>query len=194
MEIIKKLTMDFSRQTLPLRVDAVQGDGALWLEFNLLSDGELWEIPTGTSVMVRYCLSVGTGGEYDTVDGQRAWQRQGNILRIAIAPQVCSAPGETALQVVLLQDGKQISTFPVQIYVAKAVSGSGEPENYTNLSQWLKYNTVDGELSLGLIEDRLEALEAASATHVTAEDVRQMIGDDPWGTEAYAGEMEDVDA
>ena len=192
MKIIKKLTVDFARQTLPLKVEAVRGDSAVWLEFTMLCSGEPWEMPVGASAMVRYCLSVGTGGEYDTVDGQRAWEKEGNVLRVALAPQVCSAPGETALQVVILQEGKQISTFPVALAVAKTVSGSGQPENYTNLSQWLKYNTGNGSVNLGEIEDRLEELEKKAATHVTEEDVRQLIGDDPWGVAVYAGEMEDV--
>lgn len=192
MEIIKKLTMDLARQTLPLQVDAVRGDSAIWLEFTLYSSGRPWEMPTGSSAMVRYCLPAGTGGEYDTVDGQRAWEKDGNVLRIALAPAVCSAPGQTQLQVAIICDGKQISTFPVVLNVAKAVSGSGQPENYTNLSQWLKYNTVGGSVSLGDIEDRLIELEKMAATHVTEEDVRQIIADDPWQIPTYNGEMEDV--
>ncbi len=192
MKIIKKLTMDLARQALPPQVDAVRGDSAIWLEFTIFSSGEPWEMPVGSSAMVRYCLPAGTGGEYDTVDGQKAWEKEGNILRVALAPAVCSAPGKTQIQVVVLLNGKQISTFPVDLNVAKTVSGSGQPENYTNLSQWLKYNTGNGSINLGEIEERLEALEQASATHVTEEDVRQLIADDPWQIPTYAGEMEDV--
>lgn len=192
MKVIKKITMDLARQGLPVYVDGVRGDSATWLEFTLLSSGEAWEIPVEAAAMVRYRLPAGTGGEYDTVDGAKAWEKEGNILRVLLAPAVCSAPGETRLQVVLLLGGKQISTFPVTLEVAPTVSGSGAPENYVNLSQWLKFNTGNESINLGEIEERLEALETASATHVTAEDVQQMIDNDPWGTAVYAGEMEDV--
>ncbi len=192
MRIIKKITMDLARQGLPAYVDGVRGDSATWLEFTLLSSGKPWEIPVEAAAMVRFRLPAGTGGEYDTVDGAKAWEKEENILRVLLAPAVCSAPGETQLQVVLLLGGKQISTFPVTLEVAPTVSGSGTPENYTNLAQWLKFNIGNESINLGEIEERLEALETASATHVTAEDVRQMIGDDPWGTAIYAGEMEDV--
>ncbi len=192
MEVIKKITMDLSRKSLPVGVEAVQGDSAAFLEFTVLSNGEPWEMPVGASVMVRYRTSAGTGGEYDTVNGVRAWEKEGNILRIAIASQVCGAPGETLVQVAILQGSTQISTFPVVMQVAPAVTGSGEPENYTNLAQWLKYNTTGTSMNLGEIEDRIIALETASATHVTEAEVRQIISDDAWGVTVYAGEMEDV--
>ena len=192
MQIIKKLTVDLAHQSLPVQVDAVRGDSAIWLEFNLLCCGQPWEMPIGATAVVRYRLSAGTGGEYDTVDNQRAWQREGNLLRIALAPQVCSATGETAVQVAIVKDGKQISTFPIVLNVVATVTGSGQPEDYTNLAQWLKYNTAGGSTNLGDIEDRLEALEALSATHVTEEEVRRIINDDPWQIPTYNGEMEDV--
>ena len=192
MKIIKKITMDLARQGLPVYVDGVRGDSATWLEFTLLSSGVPWEIPMAAAAIVRYCLPAGTGGEYDTVDGVKAWEKEGNILRVALAPAVCSAPGETQLQVALLIGGKQISTFPVMLEVAPTVSGSGTPENYVNLSQWLKFNVGNESINLGEIEERLEALETASATHVNAEQVRQIIADDPWDISVYGGEMEDV--
>ena len=192
MEVIKKITMDLARKSLPVQVDAVRGDSAVYLEFTVLSSGEPWELPIGASAVVRYRTSAGTGGEYDTVNGARAWEKDGNILRVALAPQVCSAPGETQVQVAILQGSTQISTFPVLLQVAPVVTGSGEPENYTNLAQWLKYNTTGSSMNLGEIEDRILALEAASATHVTEAEVRQIIADDPWGVTVYAGEMEDV--
>ena len=192
MEVIKKITMDLSRRILPVEVDAVQGDSGVYLEFTVFSNGEPWELPVGAAVMVRYRTGAGTGGEYDTVNGARAWEKEGNILRITLAPQVCSAPGETQVQVAILQGGTQISTFPVLLQVSPAVTGSGEPENYTNLAQWLKYNTTGSSMNLGEIEDRIIALEAASATHVTEAQVRQIIANDPWDISVYGGEMEDV--
>ncbi len=196
MQIIKKVMLDLAREGLPIRVAAVRGDSALWLEFDLYSSGEPFVLPTDAAVMIRYRLPAGTGGEYDTVSGVRAWQTEGNLLRVAIASAVCSQAGDTALQVAILQGGRQISTVPVVLAVAPAVSGSGAPENYTNLSQWLKFNTGNAEVSLGELESRVIAVERALAAHaatvhLTQEDVREMI-DDPWGIPTYAGEMEDV--
>ena len=197
MIVLKKLTMDLARRSLPVQVDMVQGDSAAWLEFSLLSSGATWEMPSGAVAMVRYQLSNGTGGEYDTVDGERAWKKNGDALQIALAPGVCSMPGVTRLQITILKDGEQISTFPVELFVEGAVTGSGAPENYTNLSQWLKYNTGDQYLNLGEVEERLDALERGlsshkASTHLTEEDVRRLIADDPWGVSTYNGEMEDV--
>lgn len=198
MEVIRKLTMDLSRESLPITVAAVRGDSALWLEFDLRSNGAPWTIPIGVEALVRYCLPAGTGGEYDTLsDGTRAYTIIGNLLRVAIAPAVCSQAGDVAVQVALILGGKQISTVPLTLAVARTVSGSGTPENYTNLAQWLKFNTGNTEVSIGELEARVIAMEQAlaaheSITHLTEADVKRLIDDDAWEIPTYSGETEDA--
>ena len=59
------------------------------------------------------------------------------LLTIFLADGMCSIAGTTKLQVTIISDGKQISTFPVEIRVAPQVSANAAAGDYSNLQQWL---------------------------------------------------------
>ena len=139
MKVTQKLKIDLARRTTVPQIDAVQGDSARILEIDLLSDGKSWEIPSDTQVMVRYCNTAGGGGTYDALeDGTRAWSASYNKLTVAVAPAVCAVSGDTQLQVILMHNSVQISTFAVILRVQRAAVAVQESGDYVNLESWLE--------------------------------------------------------
>lgn len=119
MIITTNITMDLSRRGPTQVISAVQDDRySRNIAMALTCGGVAWEPPEGTTVQIRYRTAGGTGGNYDALpDGTPAWTIDGNILTIALAPQVCTVPGKTALTVALLQEDVQLHTFAVTIDV-----------------------------------------------------------------------------
>lgn len=119
-----KLTMDLNRFTTAPVIHAVQDDRySRNIELTLLSDGTAWPIPESIAVRIRYSKPDGTGGDYDTLpDGSCAWSVNGNVLTLALAPQVLTVPGPVQLGVTLIQDQVKISTFAIILKVNPAVN------------------------------------------------------------------------
>ena len=100
-------------------VHTVQNDSySRNLEIAVLSGNRPFAFPDTVSVIIRYRKSDGRGGEYDTLpDGTPAWWIEGNLLTIALAPQVLTVPGSVVLSVTLIENEMQLSVFPIQIAV-----------------------------------------------------------------------------
>ena len=179
MNIIKKLTLDLVRKGIPQVVELIQGDSANALMCTMLCDGSPWEIPQNAAVLLRY-QNGQYGGEYDTLpDGRKAYGVAGNVLTVYLAPAVCSMAGQTDLQVVIYAGDRQKSTFRIPLSVQGEVSGSEEPQSYTNLTQWLLQNSSTiPENSLAALRTDLDGVDA----RLTALE----------NLPVYAGETEDV--
>ena len=158
MNVIKKLSLDLYRQGVPQNITLVRGDSAVALQITLSCDGSPWEIPGNASVLLRY-RNGQAGGEYDTLpDGKAAYAISGNVLTVYLAPAVCSMAGDTDFQVVIYVGTGQKSTLRIPLFVQGEVSGSVEPESYTNLTQWLlQYGGSGGGGTL--LPEELKALQ-----------------------------------
>lgn len=153
MIITHKLKMNLLEPGNLPRVHAVQDDRYVRnLELALYSGPEPWEIPEGAAALVRYRKSDGTGGEYNQLpDGTLAWHAEGNLLTIALAPQVTTAAGMVTMSVTMISGEKQITTFRIGVNVKPGVKGIlAESEDYFRL------------LTLGTVET-LPAGSAATA-------------------------------
>lgn len=138
MLLTKEVTMNLSYREEPIVVDILQGDSARALTVHFLSGGVSWKMPEDATVLLQYCCADGTGGILDTLeDGTPAFSANGDTLTIMLAEQMCAVAGTTQLQVTIISDGKQISTFPVEIRVAPQVDAKAARGNYSNLQQWL---------------------------------------------------------
>ncbi|MBE6943296.1 MAG: hypothetical protein E7453_03420 [Ruminococcaceae bacterium] len=180
MNVIKKLTVDLVRKGIPQTVELIQGDSAVAFCVTLLCDGSPWEIPQNAAVLLRY-KNGNAGGEYDTLpDGKVAYGISGNTLTVYLAPAVCSMAGQTDFQVVIYAGDRQKSTFRIPLFVQGEVSGSEEPQSYTNLTQWL--------LQYGGGSDATPLLQGIRSELETLSDRVTALEDLP----VYAGEMEDV--
>ena len=119
MIITNKLKMDLQNPGATPIVHTVQNDSySRNLEITVLSGNRPFVFPDTVSVIIRYRKSDGKGGEYDTLpDGTPAWWIKGNLLTIALAPQVLTVPGSVVLSVTLIENEKHLSVFPIQIAV-----------------------------------------------------------------------------
>jgi len=140
MIITNKVTMDLKQLSWVAAIGAVQDDRySRNLEITLLSGGEIWTIPEDAAVVIRYSKPDGIGGAYDTLpDGSQAWSASGNILTVALAPQVLTTPGVVNLAVTMIREHQQISTFTILIHVAPAVGSQiAESETYFHVPGFL---------------------------------------------------------
>ena len=128
--------MDLAQKQNTGRVDVVQGDKySRNIEFTFMYNGSAWQIPDGTTAIVRYKKPDATGGNYDTLpDGSTAYQINGNVLTVCLAPQVCTVPGIVQLSVGLIQGSAEINTFSINIVVQPNPGAIYQSEDYIRLS------------------------------------------------------------
>lgn len=128
--------MDLAQKQNTGRVDVVQGDKySRNIEFTFMYNGSAWQIPDGTTAIVRYKKPDATGGNYDTLpDGSTAYQINGNVLTVCLAPQVCTVPGVAQLSVGLIQGSAEINTFSINIVVQPNPGAIYQSEDYIRLS------------------------------------------------------------
>lgn len=140
MIITSKVNMDLIRQSWTEPISAVQDDRySRNMEITLTADGAAWNIPEDAVVLIRYAKSDCKGGIYDTLpDGTKAWSFFGNVLTIALAPQMMTTPGPVRISVSLLQNEKQISTFSLLLNVHSYANGNlAASEEYVHIAGFL---------------------------------------------------------
>lgn len=146
MILTKEATMNLHYRGNPIVMDALQGDSGRALVIHFLAGETPWSIPENTHILVQYCCQDGTGGIYDSLpDDTSAYVIDGDTLTVFLASAVCAVAGETKLQVTLLNDGVQLSSFPVVIQVTPQVNAQAESGEYTNLMQWWVKRDIKGE-------------------------------------------------
>lgn len=172
MIITNKINMDLafcaaeSRGDLQtLQVYVVQDDKySRDLEITLLSGGEAWAVPEGAAVAVSYVKPDGTVGKYDTLpDGTAAWFAAGNVLTVALAPQVLTCPGLVSMHVHISTGEAVLSTFEIQLVVQRNPAINAESEDYINMSGFLQIPGQVGQIiqvSAVDADGKVTALEA----------------------------------
>lgn len=143
MIITSKIKMDLALSGSTQRVCVVQDDKySRNLEITLLCNGVPWEVPEGATGVVRYRKPDGTGGNYDLLpDGSDAVSIEGNVLTVALAPQVCTVPKVVKLAVGLLVTEtvddtavtREVNTFSVDIDVQENPGLQVSSEGYYNV-------------------------------------------------------------
>ena len=89
-------------------------------------------------MLVRYQKSNGQGGAYDLLpNGREAWKIQGNILTVALAPQVCTVPGKVMLAVTLRRGSAELSCFTVCVNVGKIPETGMKSEEYYHINGFI---------------------------------------------------------
>ena len=123
MYVTHTLPMDLSGPAVVPKVDMVQRDQYVRkLKLELFSDGGPWAVPEDAHAIICYQKSDATGGEYDTLpDGRRAYEVNGNVLTVEIAPQMLTQAGLVRMAIDLLRGDAKISTFLILLQVQKAI-------------------------------------------------------------------------
>lgn len=141
MTITHQVTMDLTGSGAYERVDAVQDDRySRNVELRLLENGAPWMIPENVQVIISYCKSDGTVGQYDVLpDESAAWSISENRLTIALAPQVLTGAGGAIMSVRMLQNQKVLNTFAFIVNVRANLAAEmpetegGMSEDYLNV-------------------------------------------------------------
>lgn len=191
MTVITKLKLDLQKTGLIPVVNAVQNDRYFRsLEISLYAGGEPWAIPADAYVSVSYSKPDGRGGEYDTLpDGSQAWSAAEHVLTVALAPQMLTAAGAVSAAVIITQEEKQISSFPIVVNVSRRAAQEGSADYYAvarfvpspqsaKKGQYLRIAAVDGN-------GRVTAMEAVDApggtgggSYILTEEDKQEIIDE----------------
>lgn len=170
MIVTHKIKMDLTNRGITPVVDVMQDDQySRNLEIGLYTGHEEFTLPEDCTVLVRYKKSDGRGGLYDTMpDGTCAWSVSGNVVTVALAPQVCTAPGSVAMSVALLSGGHQLNSFEICLKVGACPQGNYESVRYINLANCLPQivNASAGQfLKVASVD------ELGKVTGLTAEEV-----------------------
>lgn len=122
------------------RVDVMQDDKySRCLEIPLRANGDDVELPEDVRAVIRYQKPDGTGGNYDTLpDGTSAYTVSGNVITVALAPQVCVVPGIVQMVVCLMQGNAEINTFVILVNVHRNPGIDAESQDYTNMRAYVK--------------------------------------------------------
>lgn len=136
MIITHKVNMDLVRPWILQALDVMQDDKySRNIEFTITQDGAALSIPEETTALVRFCKPDGTGGNYDELpDGTAAYTISGNVVTIALAPQVCTATGKVLLAVCLINNITELHTFSVNINVHRNPGLVAHSENYFKIA------------------------------------------------------------
>ena len=140
MIVTHNVTIDLQDKGAVPQIDATQDDQYTRdLAIHLMEGDSVWNVPEDAAVVIRYCKSDGVGGEYDTMpDGSTAWSAEGNVLRLALAPQALTCPGTVMLSATMIREAEILSIFSVAISVRPRVQGIfEESEAYYNVSGFL---------------------------------------------------------
>ena len=147
MLLTKEATMNLNYREAPIVMDAVQGDSARALAIHFMAGETAWEIPADAQVVLHYQCEDGTGGVFDSQsDGSCAYSVNGDILTVYPVSQMFAVPGSTKLQVSILSNGEQITTFPVEVRVSPQVNGKVESGEYFKMQQWLEGQLVQEQI------------------------------------------------
>lgn len=145
MLITKEVTMNLNYRGTPIVLDAVQGDSGRGVVIHCMSGENPWQIPEDATILLHYGCEDGTGGVYDTLpNGQTAYCVEDNVITVYFAPQVCAVGGVTKLQITIISEGTQLTTFGMEIRVEPKAEAGLTAGDYTNLALWLENNSVKG--------------------------------------------------
>ena len=147
MLLTKEVNMNLNYRSAPIVLDVVQGDSARTLTIRFTAGENAWEIPADAQIVVQYQCQDGSGGVFDSQsDGLCACSVNGDKLTLFLPSALCAVPGNTDVQVSILSEGQQVSTFPVKLQVVPQVNAAVAAGEYTNLQKWLETQLVQEQI------------------------------------------------
>ena len=142
MEVINKIPIDLLKPGVKPIINVMQADeNSRVLAITLNANGAAWEVPEGVDFSMAYKKPDGTQGLYDTLsNGTGAFSADGNVVSVALAPQMLTTPGTVTASVVISCGDQRISTFPIIVNVIQnpAVGAVGSEDYF--------YSSVIGNL------------------------------------------------
>lgn len=132
MNIKHSIGLNLSADAIPGRLHMVQGDANSRTIVATLWDGaQLYSIPVGAAIMVRFRKPDGTGGLYDTTESGNKVFYAGSIVTAPVATQMLAVAGDVFAEIDIFGGGdgaaaKRLATFRFVVEVAPCVLPDAE--------------------------------------------------------------------
>lgn len=169
MNIKHSIGLNLSADAIPGRLHMVQGDANSRTIVATLWDGaQLYSIPTGAAVMVRFRKPDGTGGLYDATESGNKVSYAGSIVTAPVATQMLAVAGDVFAEIDIFGDGagaaaERLATFRFVVEVAPCVLPDAEiiSSDY--------YNILASKVAEAVAAaDRAEQAQSAAAASAEA--------------------------
>lgn len=127
MNIKHSIGLNLSADAIPGRLHMVQGDANSRTIVATLWDGaQLYSIPAGAAVMVRFRKPDGTGGLYDATESGNQVSYVGSIVTAPVATQMLAVAGDVFAEIDIFGSGsgaaaERLATFRFVVEVAPCV-------------------------------------------------------------------------
>lgn len=132
MNIKHSIGLNLSADAIPGRLHMVQGDANSRTIVATLWDGaQLYSIPAGAAIMVRFKKPDGTGGLYDATESGNKVSYVGSIVTAPVATQMLAAAGDVFAEIDIFGSGsgaaaERLATFRFVVEVAPCVLPDAE--------------------------------------------------------------------
>lgn len=127
MNIEHSIGLNLSADAIPGRLHMVQGDANSRTIVATLWDGaQLYSIPAGAAIMVRFRKPDGTGGLYDATEGGNKVSYAGSIVTAPVATQMLAVAGDVFAEIDIFGSSsgaasERLATFRFVVEVAPCV-------------------------------------------------------------------------
>ena len=132
MNIKHSIGLNLSADAIPGRLHMVQGDANSRTIVATLWDGaQLYSIPAGAAIMVRFRKPDGTGGLYDTTESGNKVSYAGSIVTAPVATQMLAVAGDVFAEIDIFGSGsgaaaERLATFRFVVEVSPCVLPDAE--------------------------------------------------------------------
>lgn len=132
MNIKHSIGLNLSADAIPGRLHMVQGDANSRTIVATLWDGaQLYSIPAGAAIMVRFRKPDGTGGLYDTTESGNQVSYAGSIVTAPVATQMLAVAGDVFAEIDIFGSSsgaaaERLATFRFVVEVAPCVLPDAE--------------------------------------------------------------------
>lgn len=174
MNIKHSIGLNLSADAIPGRLHMVQGDSNSRTIVATLWDGaQLYSIPAGAAVMVRFRKPDGTGGLYDATESGNKVSHAGSIVTAPVATQMLAVVGDVFAEIDIFGGGagaeaERLATFRFVVEVAPCVLPDAEiiSSDYYNI---LASKVAEAVAAAGRAEQaQSAAAESAKAAAASA--------------------------
>ena len=169
MNIKHSIGLNLSADAIPGRLHMVQGDSNSRTIVATLWDGaQLYSIPAGAAVMVRFRKPDGTGGLYDTSESGQKVSYTGSIVTAPVATQMLAVAGDVFAEIDIFGSSsgaaaERLATFRFIVEVAPCVL----PDAQIISSDY--YNILASKVAEAVAAaDRAEQAQSAAAASAEA--------------------------
>lgn len=173
MNIKHSIGLNLSADAIPGRLHMVQGDANSRTIVATLWDGaQLYSIPAGAAIMVRFRKPDGTGGLYDATESGSEVSYAGSIVTAPVATQMLAVAGDVFAEIDIFGGGagtsaERLATFRFVVEVAPCVLPDAEiiSSDYYNV---LAADIADAKAAADLAKDYAAAAKQSADSAATS--------------------------